>query len=140
VTEKVRQLLREEGVQPINDFRTLAVEQLAKHLAAAAIGYEMGISFDTAMRKYIEPHSRVGEMWKVAAQFILDCQAADNSPTPEPELVGQSYQHGEWSPRPYVPGQPVPIHPEVRCPGCGYWGSALWSRKHPCSARPQTIS
>lgn len=91
------------GVQPIDsvggrndgldvgnpsDFRTRAVEQLAKHLAAAAIAYQMGIPFDVAMRKYVEPHDQVGEMWKVAAAFVLDNQVADNSPTPGPELVG----------------------------------------------------
>jgi hypothetical protein len=86
VTETVRAIVRVIRVRQTSDFRTLAIEQLAKHLAAATIGYEMGISFDTAMRKHVKPQGRLGEMWKVAAQFILDCQAADNSPTPGPEL------------------------------------------------------
>ena len=81
-------------MSPCPTFPEIAREELAKHLAAATIGYEMGVSFDTAMRKYVGPHGRVGEMWQVAAQFILDNQAADKSPTPGPELVGAGQASG----------------------------------------------
>jgi hypothetical protein len=93
VTETARAIVRANRgsgrrlqIQQTSDFR-MPVEQLAKHLAAATIGYEMGISFDAAMRRYVEAQGRLGEMWKVAAQFILDCQAADNSPTPGPAFA-----------------------------------------------------
>ena|ERR1700730_18076118 len=94
VTERAEPISIRGAVQQISDCRTLAVEQLAKHLAAATISYQMGVSFDTAMRKYVEPHGRLGEMWERAAEFILDNQAADNSPTPGPELVGSGQPPG----------------------------------------------
>jgi len=58
-------------------------EQLAKHLAAAYLAHQMDISFEAAMRGYVEPHGQIGELWKIAARFILECHVHppdDSSP------------------------------------------------------------
>jgi hypothetical protein len=63
------------------------VNDLAKHLAAAYLACQMGIAFNAAMRRYVEPQGQVSAVWKVGARFILDCQAA-NSPTPGASSTG----------------------------------------------------
>ena len=57
-----------------NDFRTLAVEQLAKHLAAGYLVCMMDIGFPVAMR-YVERQPRAGDLWTVAARFIFGAKS-----------------------------------------------------------------
>jgi len=58
------------GVGATSDFRTLAVEQLAKHLAAAYLAYGMDLNFPDVMR-YVRRQPRAGDLWTVAARFIF---------------------------------------------------------------------
>jgi hypothetical protein len=57
-----------------SDFRTLAVEQLAKHLAAAYLAYAMDLNFPEAMR-YVQRQPRAGDLWTVAARFIFGAKS-----------------------------------------------------------------
>ncbi len=45
-------------------------DQLARYLAAAAIAYRTGDSFDYAMRTYVSPEPQVGEFWKQCAELV----------------------------------------------------------------------
>lgn len=102
VAETTRRVRRANRVRQTSDFRMPAgdrvssedlINDLAKHLAAAYLAYQMDSSFNLVMRTYVEPQARVGEMWKAAARFILNCQA-ENSPTPGPQLVGAGQASG----------------------------------------------
>lgn len=57
-----------------SDFRARAVEQLAKHLAAAYLAYAMDLNFPEAMR-YVLRQSRAGDLWTAAARFIFGAQS-----------------------------------------------------------------
>ena len=60
------------------------VESVARHLAAACLSYQLGISFESAMRCYVKQR-RIGELWKTAAHFILNHQTDRSSPKPSIE-------------------------------------------------------
>jgi hypothetical protein len=53
-----------------SDFRARAVEQLAKHLAAAYLAYAMDLNFPEAMR-YVLRQPCAGDLWTAAARFIF---------------------------------------------------------------------
>jgi hypothetical protein len=55
------------------------INDLAKHLAAAFLAYQMDISFESAMRNYIEPKDRMNDPWRLAAQFLLDSVSREQS-------------------------------------------------------------
>jgi len=57
-----------------SDFRARAVEQLAKHLAAAYLAYAMDLNFPDAMR-YVRRQPRAGDLWTVAARFIFGAKS-----------------------------------------------------------------
>jgi hypothetical protein len=57
-----------------SDFRARAIEQLAKHLAAAYLAYAMDLNFPEAMR-YVLRQSRAGDLWTVAARFIFGAKS-----------------------------------------------------------------
>lgn len=94
VTESAEAISSGEHRQVIRVSCDDLINDLARHLAAAYLAYQMDSSFNLVMRKYVEPHGQVGEIWKAAARFILDCQAADKPPTPGRQLVGAGHASG----------------------------------------------
>jgi hypothetical protein len=52
------------------------VEGVAKYLAAAYLAYYLGMSFNSAMRTYVEP-TGVSDFWRGVAKLIRDAQASN---------------------------------------------------------------